>query len=503
VAKVCNRRHGATGVLLGAAAIGCGFSMLSAQGRATDRGAEITADLSIDTARPGTPNAVRDALTRLEREALTKAAPRNLNDASGLVVSLDRLDNAVVAPSAAARPGQVLIDPELLARLRLRPAASLQLDRSALHRAVTADLINKALRGDVQSVDPSAAPGKSELEKLPREWRTAAASIGWTGPKGHYPEACPSARQTFLNTVETPLFTSEDNSPVLPMSEPRRTTAIAAAVAYDRHCLVAVDGGASDYPSGRIAIFGSKDRVPFCTGVHLGRDRFLTARHCFYNRETGARLAHSIDPTVSLANKNIVDAKLEVVPDRSELFGSSRDLIVLRGVGLPASVTGVPAIQVDKPAPLAKAALVGYFAAADPEKLIPRSSLETGAFPPWPSSLRATQEQGAGYCRIWDWTSASDQSGCLIHSCQSMRGFSGAPLFVQTGGTWRLAGIQVAAGNLIDKSDCKGFASGNPRSAIGVSGAIAARVTAELVQIALGHSPTRWAGARRAQGGAS
>lgn len=66
---------------------------------------------------------------------------------------------------------------------------------------------------------------------------------------------------------------------------------------------------------------------------------------------------------------------------------------------------------------------------------------------PWESFMRV---DGLGTCRVYRVVSAN---GCIIHSCQTEEGWSGAPLFVSAGGRVNLVGIH--SGAVFEQSTCR------------------------------------------------
>lgn len=168
--------------------------------------------------------------------------------------------------------------------------------------------------------------------------------------------------------------------------------------------------------------------VAECMGTRVAADRFLTARHCLYRYDrnigwerhdvTSVQVALAIKPGVAFDAEELdCDAPQ---PDRycsvlSANDALAADHLVLRlkppspGAAFPA----MPALQVDRAGKHQMLVVPG------------RSTWITGR------ALSATDPvyvttAGIGGCMV-----ATNDQGCLVNSCQSEPGFSGAPMFAR------------------------------------------------------------------------
>lgn len=477
--------------MCGAAAVGTILSSpaVLAQMQGADKSITPGNLYSIDSIQAIAPLALARKLRSIEQAVKSDIAAGQPSWANeGVVLTLDPENRIVIAPTAAANVGEIKIEPEVVEALRLRRVTGIpNLMNSDAIRAEAFARLARQLAGQTQSVSPSDIMGNANL---PLRWQVQARAINWAGPAGNYPAKCPTARDDFFVQVESTMFTKEGQA-TAPMTGADRDKAITAAKNFDRECLSAVSTSDTTYPTDRLAIFSTATRVPFCTGVHLGVDRFLTARHCFIDRNSNTRREQSKGAVLNLADRPDQDFLIEEPAVVVTGPGHANDMIVVRARHLPEAVLAKTAISVAEPSPLADLAVLGYFAAADLDSLIPTSGHGSPAI--WRTSLRRTQDAGKGYCRIWDWTGTTDATGCIVHTCQTMTGFSGAPLFTHTLGSWKLVGIHVAAGDKMAENNCTQFASGRTGSVMGRGGSVAARVTSGFVRLALRGTASRLA----------
>jgi hypothetical protein len=206
----------------------------------------------------------------------------------------------------------------------------------------------------------------------------------------------------------------------------------AAAAAYARSCLDAQWQALTPAQRDDMkAVVGylHLDGMAACMGARIAKDRFLTARHCLYryDRNTGWErhavqrvqvvLAGTNGPTAFAAQEIACqapqpDMPCAALPPDNPL---GADHLVLRLVPeSPGSVLPpMPALQIDRAAPRQMLVVPG------------RSTWITGrALEPKDPVYVTTADIGG--CMI-----ATQRDGCLVNSCQSEAGFSGAPMFAR------------------------------------------------------------------------
>lgn len=284
---------------------------------------------------------------------------------------------------------------------------------------------------------------------------------------------CATARNAFFQKVEPrfeKLLAGES------IDSASASALLTATRDFDNACLEKVQPGPADQsglPLDRIAILLDPQLGAFCMGLYLGNGAILTAKHCRYSAITdnGPYVPRS-QMRMSLADRSQMNLTVELGAASVEqaIPPAPRDWTILRVPAL-ANVKGTSKLELAPPSLFREGRLVGFFQLA--------GAIETGSFtnrPNWTTALRATRDVGIRPCQILDFGKAAetDGTGCIIHSCQSLGGFSGAPLFArQTGGQWQLVGVHVAGSTPEAREPCGPFQI----SDIGLShGNMAARI---------------------------
>lgn len=406
---------------------------------------------------------------------------------AGFKFTFDERGEPVLVRAPATKPDDTLITDDALRRLR----AMSTLDAEELLKDLRDQGPKLApLKGDgSKSVDPRSTDYTPQT--LPPAWKDRAHKELWNGATGNYDEACANSRDRFANGPEKALL-GEYRDPTNSIQEPTRGEYISAIKAYDEACLSKVAPG--NLPTGgpplrTVAVLQST--TPFCMATHLGGEYFLTARHCWFDKDDEPPKGHV---TVSLINGSasnvpVVLAASQPIPSPSRK-NAGHDMVVLRAASLPTAVKALsgPTLlaSVDlRKVMISEAYVVGYFALSKPEGVIGKPDGTPGRLPAWNEALRTTTKVGLGYCRAWDYTSpATDGVACIQHSCQAVKGFSGAPVFVRRDdGAWQLAGVHVASGEGAE-STCPAFASGEPRGLLRGNGGLAAALPKTLTMVA-------------------
>lgn len=196
------------------------------------------------------------------------------------------------------------------------------------------------------------------------------------------------------------------------------------ADAYRQACFQSASAISSQtMPSDAVGVFVRSDEngeYAFCVGFLISKNKLMTARHCFFDADSGRRLftdapkfyffsdtAHS----VALANPQNVWAQ-------TEPFDAPNDFLI---VTLSSDQRADPLSSAD-PLPLRTLRIPGPFLYA------------AGS---WQSALSWTRPNLS--CAVRTETNG----GCFVHTCQTGPGFSGAPLLQLQGDSWRVIGIHV------------------------------------------------------------
>ena len=169
------------------------------------------------------------------------------------------------------------------------------------------------------------------------------------------------------------------------------------------------------------------DGVAECMGTRIARDRFLTARHCLYqyDRNLGwqrgpvqrlrVSLAGQPDAWVDIDELDCESPHPDATCSRVQASNplASDHLLLRLHPRADAALPPMPALRVDR-------------AAVNQMLVVPgRSSWITGRALATADPIYVTTPDIGG-CMI-----AINQEGCLINSCQSESGFSGAPMFAR------------------------------------------------------------------------
>ena len=407
---------------------------------------------------------------------------------AGFKFTFDERGEPVLVRSPTTKPGDTLITDDALGRLR----AMKTLDAEELLKELQKQRSNPLLTNDAaKSVNPGSTDHKPQT--LPAAWKARADETRWNGAQGNFDEACPGRRDEFANGPEKALL-GKNKDPTKSVQEPKRGRYISAIKAYEDACLSSVAPGdlPTDGPPLRtVAVLQSI--TPFCMATHLGGEFFLTAWHCWFDDDGKPKKGHETF-TVSLINGSasnvpVVLAAAQPVPSPS-LTKVGHDMVVLRAESLPPDVkvlsgpTLLASINLPK-VMLSEAYVVGYFTLSNPEGVIGKPDGTPGRLPAWNEALRTTAKVRRGYCQAWDYTPPSmDGVACIQHSCQTMKGFSGAPVFVRRdNGAWQLAGVHVASGEAAD-ARCDAFASGKPGGFMQGGGGLAAALPKTMTMAA-------------------
>ncbi|WP_158442048.1 trypsin-like peptidase domain-containing protein [Novosphingobium sp. B-7] len=449
--------------LLSAGLIAAGVSMAGAA-PAQDAAAP-TSSVAVPLDRALTPSDLGAEATLRDAEAVNSLIAamarvgRGGSPSEGVILSLDGEGHIHAAPAADDFAGKLVLTPYLLDRLRHNGA----IDPATLGAT---SLIERRLgSSSTESVAPGYLGDENSLPGGPNDAvRLQARQNGWVEglPKSQW-SACQRAQSAFTGEAERTLGIGNMYYGLSPEARQARIDAINA---YDHECLTPVTPGQADLPLDRLAILFNDRGDPVCMALHLGGDRFLTANHCVEdNGRTRADMSHAV---LTMADRS--DARLqavEIMPNGPFAPGltrsvAGRDLALLRAPGLSDAVKArgraTFANGNSVPTTVAQPALaIGLFLLADPVNRIPADPMKMGSPPPWSQALRMTRDTGTSYCRVWSRSKLQGGGGCLEHSCQTLNGFSGTPVFVRQNDAWVVAGINTADAAAKSQTECGAF----------------------------------------------
>lgn len=387
---------------------------------------------------------------------------------TGLLIDLDGPDSFSLL-RVPADDGGLMLTPEAARRLLLTPSAN---RLSTLRLDVALQLFRvQATASPERTVAPDdiiATPIPGAFRELP----------GFTPRPSVMPPAardCALSQNRFLKDIEGEL---RSGTLTLNRSDDEWATLFDAAKAFDHDCLEPIAIAPNDpagVPLDRLAVLTAPGEGSFCMAAYLGEGRFITANHCRFDIWGAPR----DNLVVSLADGSKTNLPARFTSE-SQPFASrgAADWAILVAPVLnghhPASVlrTVAPAVHGD-------IRLIGYFGLANLA-----ATVESRQRPLWKDALRATRDIGINACRIVDVAPGGSAGGCVMHDCQSLPGFSGAPLFVRSSdGSWGLAGVHVASAQADVVTACPTFAgsayfAGAGNIAAGIPPAIAAQINA-------------------------
>jgi len=430
------------------------------------------------------------AFKALTAKELVEHPPVFTNGASaGILIGMDPKGGLRLNQVPTVKPGEVLILSDSIPWLSQNTPVDLAALFADLNRTAT---LLKNIQDSTKSVNPIVT--NWTVDKLPLEWREPARLENWNGATGTYDPACPASRTEFSQKAEKKLL-GEGSDPLAFQPEPDRTEIVDAIKAFDTTCLSPLSP--QTVPKGvqldALAVIAGPLGV-HCMATFIGKGLFVTARHCFYQSH-GALWPDAQKFTVSMIDKSALDVPVRVAP--SQPFATPgtgrRDILVLTSDGLPSAFStraGAAMATSDKLPTLkvAQAFVAGYFSLANPAAVLPPNG-SRGRLPEWSQALRYTRTVGVGYCRVWDYTPpAVDGAACLQHGCQTIKGFSGAPVFARKRdvgeNVWVMIGVHVASGENADAEVCGTFVGQSSGGLLSTRGGIAAALPNALVQLA-------------------
>jgi hypothetical protein len=166
-----------------------------------------------------------------------------------------------------------------------------------------------------------------------------------------------------------------------------------------------------------LVVRGAGLSYPFCTAVITGPDTIATARHCFKSGDLREALVNGrieARPLLTPDSEGWVvmpptDTVLDTLFRTSDIHEDSLQLKI------HANLQGLPVVKFEVAKPNSLAFVASYFGFHEPPTV--------PAAPPYPIKA-GIRESKPGLCRIYE---SDDQ--CVRLFCQTIGGFSGAPIF--------------------------------------------------------------------------
>lgn len=222
---------------------------------------------------------------------------------------------------------------------------------------------------------------------------------------------------------------------------------------YRASCFVSGDKIDSDIIN-RLAFIvyfqGERASALICGGVIFSSELVLTARHCFVTRDNIAQLQDNAEEGTRAQPQKIAGMRIitpgykpyifdfsvenERLPPEAQAFdivNPMTDWILLRVKGLANSVDALPVASIDEQR-RDFLEVAGIFANI---RSINRA-IRDGSLP---DELRnQIVFEKSPTCNV-----VSLKNNCLVHACQTMRSFSGSPIFSRSDGVYKLAGLHL------------------------------------------------------------
>lgn len=484
-------------LLIGAVWAGATTGTAMAQPLVLDTDVPVTNAKNLPEGLTAKDLAVLEAMRlRVAEISITKPVDAN----TGLLLSENRQGGVAAVETPTGRTKSFGVDRKLLESLKGKSWVARQEDLAGLIAPNGGRSFS--LLSAVQSVNPNTNPA-TDSPVILAPYKAAMLANGWTKTSATLPSgACSDSQRKFRSSGAESAIGRGETYKWRPTAD--RDRWIAASIAFQNDCLLPVpltSSAASLLPLAKLAVLSLDNGQPFCMALHLGGDRFVTARHCFYRPATGKRIAETLNATLVVVDAPQHSGLVEPVQNEPfaavAQFTSSHDILLIRAPTLSNAITDRPGQTDFTVAQIATAGtpalVIGYFPLADPERAIPKFPNTLGTPAPWNRALRMTRPEGIGYCRVWDASAAADGTRCIEHSCQTTGAFSGAPVFINTSGDdqhpkWSVVGINVADAEKKSPSECGAFGNGKD-GLMSSNGAIAAAVPTRLYapQIAVNH----------------
>lgn len=336
-------------------------------------------------------------------------------------------------------------DPEIIREIEKEPS----LLKPSKYSSLASGKIS-LFRDWVQTVEPGRAPGV----KNPR-----------VGPTPKIPEGCAVAQMLFNSKVEHGLNRILTGGGLPANLSRPEFEAISAD--FDTKCLAKADAISQNLTKptlSGVAVILNQYGQPFCSAIYLGDKKFATAHHCLtaqFDSATAVQI-FGMNPQeghelFAITNKS---------PPAPKTANPYDDFAIFSIATMPSGL-GDYNLKTHKPVVGEQLAVVGLYRLYNPTTAL--ASAESGLSTSdgkWREGIRATAPISDGYCRTVDFSSVDDTGhGCLIHSCQTLKGFSGAPTFSKSAnGEWGLLGVNVSHGDTDSLEKCGALKNSESKS---------------------------------------
>jgi V8-like Glu-specific endopeptidase len=185
-----------------------------------------------------------------------------------------------------------------------------------------------------------------------------------------------------------------------------------------------------------VGVFWNADGTPFCTGYRSGVNTVLTARHCFYEKDTNhlrTPIAYFSYPGGGSTKHQVCGETASKIKNSDPSFSDLDDYIEVTVAGPAVAPPAIKRLN----GPLQQGTdllLLGAFPVVG--LLKPHDPMQT---------LRMSS---AGGCVAYEVS-----GGCVFDGCQTQPGSSGAPIFAKVSNELLFVGLHIQGSN--ESSACK------------------------------------------------
>lgn len=248
-------------------------------------------------------------------------------------------------------------------------------------------------------------------------------------PKDDFDRVSPFKPPNKVRTSQVPTSPTECDALSRALLDAKRRGLASPTLSFTSKCMtdwterlrVPAPGKMEAALSRTIGLLVDADGSPFCAGFRVAAGAIRTAKHCFYDRETGQRLWEPGTVSFQLSAGDLRVALSQDMPQDVAPYSAAEDSLVLL----------VPDLEKEPMPPISPSREVKVG-----EKL-----LLIGVSEHFSEKVRFLSDGDTEGCFV-----ALKDANCFYHNCSAEEGFSGAPIFLP--GTDESGALQIVGMHL-------------------------------------------------------